>query len=65
VPGRLRGVRSSPFTVLRVLQDGSTAAIELHWLPNIGYSTIVLNHDHGGWRAVGMIPGGHVVPHHH
>ena len=34
------------------------------WLPNIGYSTIVLDHDDGGWRAVDMIPGGHVVPHH-
>jgi hypothetical protein len=58
-----RGVKSAPFSVLRVLQNGSTAAIELHWLPNVGYSTIVLNRDAGGWRAVDMIPGGHIVPH--
>jgi hypothetical protein len=58
-----RGVKSAPFSVLRVLRNGSTATIELHWLPNVGYSTIVLNRDAGGWRAVDMIPGGHVVPH--
>jgi len=61
--GAYRGVKSAPFSVLRVLQDGSTAAIELHWLPNVGYSTIVLNRGAGGWRAVDMIPGGHVLPH--
>ena len=59
-----RNIKASPFTVLRVLEDGNTAAIELHWLPDVGYSTIVLNRESGGWRAVDMIPGGHVLLHH-
>jgi hypothetical protein len=62
-PGAYRNVKSSPYHVLRILQTGDTAAIELHWLPNVGYSTIVLNRQDGRWRAVDMIPGGHVVPH--
>ena len=64
LPGAYRNVNNSPYHVLRILRTGDTAAIELHWLPNVGYSTIVLNRQDGRWRAVDMIPGGHVVPHH-
>ena len=63
-PGAYRNVNNSPYHVLRILRTGDTAAIELHWLPNVGYSTIVLNRQDGRWRAVDMIPGGHEVPHH-
>ena len=58
-------VRNAPFRVSRILEDGSTAAVELHWLPNVGYSTIVLNQRAGAWQAVDMIPGGHVIPRRH
>ncbi len=56
-------VRNTPFRVLRILEDGGTAAVELRWLPNDGYSTIVLNRAGSTWRAVDMVPGGHVLPH--
>jgi hypothetical protein len=56
-------VRNTPFRVLRILEDGETAAVELRWLPNGGYSTIVLNRAGSTWRAVDMVPGGHVLAH--
>ena len=58
-------IRNTPFRIMRILQDGSTAAVELHWLPNVGYSTILLNQRGGVWQAVDMIPGGQVIPRRH
>lgn len=44
--------------VLRVLQLGETAAIEIRYFPRGGYTTFVLDRVERGWQAVAIVPGG-------
>jgi hypothetical protein len=44
--------------VLRILESGATAALEIRYWPRGGYSTFVLDREHAGWRAVAIVPGG-------
>ena len=44
--------------VLRILRLGETAAIEVRYFPQGGYSTFVLDRVERGWEAVAIVPGG-------
>ena len=44
--------------VLRILESGATAAIEVRYWPRGGYSTFVLDRGTRGWQAVAIVPGG-------
>ena len=44
--------------VLRILESGATAAVEVRYWPRGGYSTFVLDHQAAGWQAVAIVPGG-------
>lgn len=44
--------------VLRILQLGETAAVEIRYFPRGGYSTFVLDRVGRGWQAVAIVPGG-------
>ena len=44
--------------VLRILESGATAAVEVRHWPRGGYSTFVLDHQAAGWLAVAIVPGG-------
>jgi hypothetical protein len=44
--------------ILRVLQSGATAAVEIRYWPRGTYSTFVLDQHDGGWQAVAIVPGG-------
>ena len=44
--------------VLRILESGATAAVEVRYWPRGGYSTFVLDHGTRGWQAVAIVPGG-------
>ena len=44
--------------VLRILQSGATAAVEVRYWPRAGYTTFVLDHQRAGWQAVAIVPGG-------
>ena len=51
-------VRGEPIRILRILQTGNTAALEIRYWPRGPYSTFVLDRYDGGWRAVAIVPGG-------
>jgi hypothetical protein len=51
-------VRVLSVRILRVLQSGATAALEVRYWPRGGYTTFVLDRQDGGWRAVAIVPGG-------
>jgi hypothetical protein len=51
-------VRGEPIRILRVLQTGNTAALEIRYWPRGPYSRFVLDRDGRGWRAVAIVPGG-------
>jgi len=56
---------NSSFRIRDVLQDGPTAAVEAQQLGHSrkwGYSTLILSHEHDGWRAVDIVPGGSLRP---
>jgi hypothetical protein len=58
-------VKSSPFRVRHILQDGAAAAIEARQVSaghNWGYFTILLSHRDHGWQAIDIVPGGPVRP---
>jgi hypothetical protein len=44
--------------ILRILESGATAAVEVRYWPRGGYSTFVLDHKAAGWQAVAIVPGG-------
>ena len=44
--------------VLKILQSGHTAAVEVRYWPHGGYSTFVLDRAARGWQAVAIVPGG-------
>jgi hypothetical protein len=44
-----RRARVLSIRVLRTLKSGATAALEIRYWPRGGYSTFVLDRDHGGW----------------
>jgi hypothetical protein len=44
--------------ILRLLQSGGTAALEVRYWPRGGYTTFVLDRQDGGWQAVAIVPGG-------
>ena len=44
--------------VLRILESGATAAVEVRYWPRGGYSTFVLDRKAAGWQAVAIVPGG-------
>ena len=44
--------------VLKILQSGHTAAVEVRYWPRGGDSTFVLDRAARGWRAVAIVPGG-------
>jgi hypothetical protein len=44
--------------ILRVLQSGETAALEVRYWPRGGYTTFVLDRQDSGWQAVAIVPGG-------
>jgi hypothetical protein len=48
---------STPFGVQRILRDGATAVVELRQRIEGSYRDVVLNRDHGGWRAVDLVGG--------
>lgn len=51
-------VRGAPIRILRILQSGTTAALEVRNWPHGAYTTFVLDRQDGGWRAVAIVPGG-------
>jgi len=53
----LTHARSTPFGVLRILEDGATAVLELRQALQGGYWEVALNRDNGGWRAVDVVGG--------
>jgi hypothetical protein len=52
------GVQALSVRVLRVIESGATAAVEVRYWPRGGYSTFVLDHGSRGWQAVAIVPGG-------
>jgi hypothetical protein len=58
--------RLDSFRILRVLQDGDTAAVEGREVAPAhrgwGYFTMLLNRTKPGWRAIDIVPGGPVRP---
>ena len=44
--------------VLKILQSGRTAAVEVRYWPHGGYSTFVLDRAATGWQAVAIVGGG-------
>jgi hypothetical protein len=52
------GVQALSVRVLRILESGATAAVEVRYWPRGGYSTFVLDHGTRGWQAVAIVPGG-------
>jgi hypothetical protein len=56
--GYYSGARVLSIRILRVLQSGATAALEVRYWPRGGYTTFVLDRQDGGWRAVAIVPGG-------
>ena len=60
-----RSIRTTPFPIERILQDGPTATVEAHRVggpSKSGYLTIVLSHIRSGWQAVDIVPGARVRP---
>ena len=51
-------IQGEPIRILRILQTGDTAALEIRYWPRGPYSTFVLDRAGGGWRAVAIVPGG-------
>jgi hypothetical protein len=54
-----RSIRTTPFHIERILQDGPTATVDAHRLggpSKSGYLTIVLSHIRSGWQAVDIVP---------
>jgi hypothetical protein len=51
-------IQGEPIRILRILQTGDTAALEIRYWPRGPYSTFVLDRVAGGWRAVAIVPGG-------
>ena len=54
-----RSIRTAPFHIERILQDGPTATVEAHAVgapSKSGYFTIVLSEIRSGWQAVDIVP---------
>ena len=51
-------VRVLSIRIVRVLQSGGAAAVEVRYWPRGGYTTFVLERQDGGWQAVAIVPGG-------